>query len=78
MLGECSGLWDPEGPETLYPIVLLEDTGDTERQGDNEEFEECLELCFGESNEDNEDIESGPAGESILITGGDTHPELIS
>jgi len=32
----------------------------------------------GESRDEPDDIDSGPSGESILINGGLTHPELIS
>lgn len=54
-----------------------DDDGEEEWWGENDELDRD-ETLLGESCDDVEEIDKGPAGESTLITGGDTHPELIS
>lgn len=52
-----------------------DDDGDDDKFGEYEEFD-CEDEIL--SNDEADDIERGSPGESILITGGETHPELIS
>lgn len=64
----------------MYPIVLLDDDdddGDDDRCGENDELDRD-ETRFGDSWEETEEMDNGPAGESMFITGGVAHPELIS